>query len=214
MLPKILLASPTARVKDYAFSRWSEQSFNLSYAHYSTYMVNNSDLSYSDKIREVGIECDTVEGGNGFLVRSQNLIRDKVLKGNYDYLLMLESDVFVRKDIIEYMLSFGKQVMNITYFIDLERHNDSTLCLQYTHKGKGWAKSYPIYHDVKDGDLANEGLSHAGLGCTLIHRSVLERVEFRAKRGIFADSFFHLDVNKLGIPNHVTLDYIAEHWNN
>ncbi len=64
-----------------------------------------------------------------------------------------------------------------------------------------------------DGTLQNAWAN--GIGCNLIHRSILEQVKFRydKERDGLCDSWFAWDLKALGIPMYVDTSMYAYHKN-
>lgn len=56
-----------------------------------------------------------------------------------------------------------------------------------------------------------------GLGCLLIRRDVFEKVEFRIEKEdpakSHADTYFHSDLKKMGIPVYCDTKFMARHIN-
>jgi hypothetical protein len=180
-------------------------------------------------------EDGTLKRGNEMLAECQNKIRDRFLEGDYEYLFILESDVFVHKDWIQYAVSFDAPVYTATYPIKVKRYNIPTMCVQYLHKlvHRGITKQLsnslivpptlrlpaevkPITH-FKIG--SNMCLTHTGVGCTLIRRDVVKYVPFRIDVGndlktgnmTFSDTFFYTDCLIKRIEVLFDNRYICEH---
>ena len=204
-------------------NEYVDQIKGFTYPNYDTYIVDNSPNSdYVKKFWELGIDADHVTPGGSpieYITLCQNIIRNKALKGGYSWLLMLESDNFVPKNIIEYLMGFGNEVHTFTYFIN--NGDETSLCLQGTPSKLGYKRggklppeaSFSMFQGkiepIDSYKIGNDyELYASGIGCTFIHRSVLERIEFRvdkqAHRAAFSDTFFYIDVKRLGIP--VVLD--------
>jgi hypothetical protein len=232
---KVLIAAPTARQKDYCFNEYYQQLIDIEYPEKHVFMVDNSDdEDYVKKLMSKGIPCGRVTRGGKtsteFIAESQNLIRQYALEHNYDYVFMLESDVFIPKGLLAEMVSHKNPVHNVTYFV--KGGDQTSICLQMiqTMNGRAVAKMLPLNlaHLAFTGEIKpftdyiidyNTTLMGSGVGCSLIHREVLQAVEFRTdvendkKTGklTFPDTFFHLDVNKLGIANVFDSTIIAQH---
>ena len=58
-------------------------------------------------------------------------------------------------------------------------------------------------------------LALAGLGCALIHYSVLKKIEFRFEKGIdkHPDTFFAEDCEKHKVPIYIDTSIVCEHKN-
>lgn len=235
MKPKVLVACPIAKEKDYCFDFFAEQLKSFDYPNYETLLVDNSnDYSFQKKIAEKGINVIHAPRGNKhpieFICDSMNIIRDYFLKGNYDFLFILEADVFVPKDTIRYMVNYDLPVHNITYFIG--DGDKRTICLQSINESLRRTKvlepscsMFPFTGEVKefiDYEVdANTKLIASGYGCTMIAREVVKHVPFRIEwandrrtaKPTFPDTYFHLDLNRLGIANYLNTERIANHWN-
>ena len=103
--PKVLIGVVTASQKDYCVQEFKEQLKGFTYDNYEVLIVDNSEdpthikvfegfyVVHSSRLFEDG----TYKRGNEMLAECQNIIRTKFLEGNYEYLYILESDVFVSK---------------------------------------------------------------------------------------------------------------------
>lgn len=112
--PKILVACPTHEVKEYAFQRWINCVKNLTYPNYDIYVSDNSPNDdfmnhYKDQIPMERIDTTDIES---LMVKRLNYsyeaIRQQFLEGNYDRLMIIESDVITPPDIIETLIGWGK----------------------------------------------------------------------------------------------------------
>lgn len=234
---KVLVAAPTSEKKDYCFKDWHKMVMDFDYHDYHLYMVDNSeDMDYVKYLRSLGIDADHVkrEGSPAeYICNSQNRIRSKVLSGGYDYLFMLESDVFVDPWVLDHLVAYQLPMINITYL--LYSGEKTTPCIQIAqHLGSGYntkvvdgcvgshlftgecknIREYKLSYDIH--------ACFTGIGCSLIHYSILEKIAFRVDRKhdrktgkmTFSDTFFHYDVNRAGFPNYLETSIIAKHKNN
>lgn len=223
--PKVLIGVVTASQKDYCVNEFKKQLKGFTYDNYDVVIVDNSeDPTHIETFKDFEViysprtwEDGTYKRGNEMLAECQNIVRNKALEGGYDYLFMLESDVFVNKDFIQYAVSFEAPVYTVTYPIKVGRYKLPTMCVQYLHKlsHRGFKRTLsntlmlppavhfpaevkPITH-FKIGD--NMCLTHTGLGCSLIRSDVLKYVSFRIdlsndmKTGnmTFSDTHFYTD---------------------
>ena len=115
---KILVASPIYDKMEYCFSYFLESINSISYPHDILLVENSKDDKFYEKIKDqVNVIKDNSEGTNlQKVVHSRNLILDYALKNNYDYVLMLDSDVLVPKDIIEKLLNHKKDIVSGLYY--------------------------------------------------------------------------------------------------
>jgi len=175
----------------------SRQGLNFSlYYHY------NKDIS----LRELMSECN-------------NLITEFCIEIKADYLLSIESDVFPN-DVVERLLKHNpnsKKIVALPYFLynsiasksimfDMEDIGDNRLCV-------------PVDTDrlfmLTDGKLHEA--QQLGLGCAMIHRSILKQIPFRVdkndKTGSHPDSFFYDDCRAKGIKLYFDTSAYVIHKN-
>lgn len=112
--PKVLVACPNHQVKEYAFQRWIDNVKNLTYPNYDILVVDNSpndDFLYKWQDQVPMCRIDT-KGIEQLMVMRLNLSYERIrlafLHGDYDRLMIIESDVIPPKNIIEFMLQWGK----------------------------------------------------------------------------------------------------------
>ena len=218
---KVLVAAPQNEVKNYCSDEYLSRITNLTYKNYDILIVDNSETNdNAKKLRKLGIKCLHVKPkqkeNQKYIAESQELIRLEALRGGYDFVMMIETDVIVPHDIIERLLAHQKQVVSGTYFIG--EGSDSRLMLQDIEKtGKHFRHTVNIdggYGILKVDGKLNQVL-HAGLGNTLIHKSVLEQIKFRWIEGVdsHSDTFFAVDLDMLGIPVFVDTSLHSKHLN-
>jgi len=228
--PKILLATPTARAKDYCLKDWLKKIKSLSYLNYDILIVDNSPeqnyykhiqkLLGKSKKRKHEVIRYTPPNSNKSLQEimcdCNNLIRDYVLKNDYEYLFSLESDVFPSNNIIQRLLAARADVATAYYFIGTN-HDSFLLTRDLEPFGRNvfdFDKS--IEQAFIDFDGINKKAYQTGLGCILISRKVLKSIPFRVDKtnpSTHADTFFHEDLRNANV-NVVGIDVICEHRNN
>lgn len=220
---KILIGVVTAKIKDYCWSDFKSQLKRFEKKGFDVYIVDNSPMQVSRGFKSKWIKPSEIPQ---ITTRNcMNEIRDYFLKNNYDRLLVLESDVFITDEALDYLLQMKGDVNSYTYPMRLERFNKYSLCVQGT-KGSSSLMITPEDSqlllnkgDIRLGEykLNDTTITHCGYGCTIINRNVLEQVRFKTfKSGNkypYPDSFFHFEVNKLGFVNMLNTDYLCEHRN-
>lgn len=112
--PKVLIGTPIHETKEYSLQRWLNNIKSFTYPNFDVLVVDNSpteDLMnrWKDKvdIRHIntkGIEQYTEMRKN----LSFDLIRKEFLKGDYERMVTIESDIIPSVGIIEFMLKWGK----------------------------------------------------------------------------------------------------------
>lgn len=233
---RVLLAAPTSDKKDYCSDEWIEMVRNLSYPGLDILLIDNSkDEQYHHKFLEAGLLCIHVRPeGNAmdYITECQNVIRDYALQNKYDFLFSLETDVFVPKNIIEYLISYDAPIINVSYFV--RTGAETTLCVLGVLKNRAFKRTklvnpeeaFALFNgQVRMIDEFMVGPDYEmfgnGIGCSLIARDVLEKIKFRVDRKVgltaFSDSFFHMDAYLMGIPNVLDTSLLVEHkrqdWN-
>lgn len=188
-MPKILVGCPTADHYKYCTEDYLNAVKSFTYKDFDTLLVDNSATKdyfneFSKKLPM--IKTERIENLKELIARDRNVLRQKVIDENYDYLLSLEIDVIPPKDVIEKLLSHKKEIVSGVYYKDYD--------LNIKRAGKLIKKAKTILpllwkevdkenvsqltpKDVEEPKLIEVAIS--GLGCLLIHRRVLEKVKFR-----------------------------------
>lgn len=215
-MSKVLVGCPTSSHKAYCLEEYSKAIKSLTYSNYGILLVDNSEnLKYVDRIRKLGIDVvkdNYFETARERVVHSRNLLRDYVLKNNYDYFLSLEQDVIPPKDVIERLLRHDKKVVTGIYFTRYDINGKKKI------KPLIWVDTPGKFEKMKfidERELWKSGLIKiraCGLGCVLIHKSVLESISFRLfKPKIYDDMAFCHDLYKKGISIYADLEVKCKH---
>jgi len=219
--PKILLAAPTSIHKEYIFLTWYLYAKNLTYKNYDIFIVDNSiDDKYHQELKDLGIDVAYVnpsgKDSRVYITESQNLIRKKFLENDYDYLFSLEVDIFPPRNVIEKLLSDKKEIVSVPYFIWLAE--ESYLYYEQFTVDNMTIKSFVPSLQKAFQDYNGKLLQSAanGIGCSLIHRSIIEQLPFRydLNRKGHSDTYFYEDLlYKLKIMNYIDTSMIVCHHN-
>jgi hypothetical protein len=220
--PKVLLAAPTSIFKDYVFLEWYLHASTLTYPNYDIVICDNSlDTSYAPKLRRMGVKTLYVsprgKTPRQYIAESQNMLREVFLEGRYDYFFSLEVDIFPPRNIIEKLLSCGKPIVSAPYFYDFGIKS-KPLVHYFVQKPDGGITTHCANLseaiDWLDGTV--KPIYQSGVGCTLIERSILEKIPFRWESGNngFSDSFLYYDLTyKLKINNWLDTSILCRHYN-
>lgn len=221
--PKILVGAPTADVKNYCVHEWVENVKSFLYPEkVDIFLADNSeDKKNVEFLKSLGIEAERTRFSKSDSIisrvtKSHNLVRQKTLEGGYDFLLHLETDIFPPTDVIPRLLAHRKPVVGVSYDI-FDWQDREPVMLQVEELYDGESRSAIVRgkynHGAYDGTLIDAWAN--GVGCTLIHRSVLEKIKFRydKERDGFCDSWFAWDLRQMGIPMHVDTSMYAFHKN-
>lgn len=220
---KVLVGTPHSEIKNYCFDDFLSTITNLTYnkGEYDVLIADNSkEKKNAKRIMKAGVQSIHIKQKQKdirqYIADSHEALRVAALKGNYDFLMHIESDVFPPLDIIERLLSHQKQVVAAPYFIDFG--SDSHLMVQDIEKRGDVVRHTANIgggHDILLMDGTLKKVHSAGLGCILIHKSVLQKINFRYMKGMemYPDSVFFADCNAQKIPVYLDTSILCEHRN-
>ena len=216
MNKKVLVGCPTSFHKEYCLKDYTDAVKGLTYKNHDVLLVDNSkDDSYFKKLKSLGlpvVKGPWHEESKERIITSRNILRKKVLDENYDFFLSLEQDVIPPTDIIERFLQHKKRVVTGIYFNYISTKKGAELAPVI------WSKINMEREEryfIKPSEL-NRGLKKvamSGLGCILIHKSVLEKIKFRYEKQYpsFDDIFFGLDCMENKINIYADTNIICKH---
>jgi len=117
--------------------------------------------------------------------------RKLCLEGGYDYLFNLEDDHIFPPHTLKYLLSFKKEVVSAVYRLRPTKHKQAPLAAT-RHSDKKWVTNEDL---EKHKPLLKCHL--VPWGCLLVHRSVLEKIEFTSGMdGMFAHKLEELNIDR------------------
>lgn len=235
---KVLISCPTAKVKNYCFEEWLENVWSFTYPNYDVVMFDNTPdngenakhlnrifknkygFNKDKKFRVINSLITHKKKPNLQIIErmalSHNDCRLETLVGDYDYLLHLESDVFPPKDVIEKLMFHKKKFISAMYYTD-EGIYRRPMIQVHLELAPEYGSSYWITRkdEIKYVNGETYQIALAGLGCSLIHYSLLKKIEFRFEKGIdkHPDTFFAEDCEKLNVPIFIDTSIICEHKN-
>lgn len=218
MNKKVLVGCPTSDHKAYCLEPYIKAVTSLSYPNYDIMIVDNSKGdAYHKRINTLlekfakgkkfkVVKDEYVENFKDRIVHSRNLIREEVLKSEYDYFLSLEQDVIPPPDVIERLLSHDKDVVTGVYFKEYFAQNAETnkvekLVLPLIYKTLDEENLREVeYHEIEGSSFMK--VTACGLGCILISKEALKDITFRhnEKYPAFDDMYFCKDAEQLKIP--------------
>lgn len=220
-MPKVLVVAPHNEIKNYSFDDWLSRITNLTYKNYDICVADNSKSpANTKKIKRKGINCIWVrpklKSNQQYIADSMEELRVQALIGKYDFMLVVETDVIPPHDIIERLLIHHKEVVSAMYMID--QGSDSHLMYQ---KIEPMGINYRSTINMSDGyDIGIvDGQVHevyaCGLGCCMIKKDILEKIQFRWETGADAhpDSFFAADLHMHGIKQYLDTGTLCVHNN-
>jgi GT2 family glycosyltransferase len=223
MKPKILIGCPTCDHYKYCTQEWIDAVKSLTYDNYDILLIDNSEtdeyfLEFSKQVPMV--KTRRITNLKELIARDRNLLREKAVNEGYDYFLSLEIDVIPPKDIIERLLKHNKKVVSGVYYKEyavtmkkqgeIVRQFKKALPLVWVDHGDDKMRQLDP-KEVAGDKLIESKLS--GVGALLIHRDILEKVEFRVVPNTVQcdDSWFAEDIQKLGFKNYVDTGVKCRH---
>ncbi len=219
--PKILLFCPVSNYKDYILWDWLKHIKKLTFKPLDILLIDNSNNTlYAQRIAAEGFNCIHVhrKPGESLLQVMANcyiIFREHFLKNNYDFWFSLECDIFPPVNIIEYLLCHRKQAIGATYFTRAHGH-DSLLTSDLMYIDNVTSDQPDTF--FKDFARVNghpQKMPNPGLGCFLIHKSVLQKVSFhnKLKDEAGTDSQFWEDVWNAKIDCWLDTSLNVKHFN-
>ncbi len=206
---KILLGCPTSEHKSYCLDKYVEVIKRL---NCDILLVDNSESEeYFNKIKSLGINIikdKYYEKARERIINSRNLLKKYCLEKGYDYLFSLEQDVIPPIDIIERLLKHNKKIVGAVYY-KLEDENTLSPVAWIHHKGTLARRLN--YSETIEPKLIE--VITCGLGCILIHKDVLEKINFRydTNKKSFDDVWFGVDARENGFKVYLDTSIKCKH---
>lgn len=199
---KVLIGCPTSYHKRYCLKAYVAGLRKLIYPNANFIIVENSqDDTYFNEIKALTADMPNFilqkgpwfDGAKDRIIASRNQIRQYALDNGFDYFLSLEQDViFQDADAVQKMVAHGKDIVA------------GVVIGEQLMNGQ-WAPSPMLYVDSKVDPEKMWFLDPkeiekpqcievraTALGCVLMSRAVLEKIQFRYAGG-FDDMMFSLD---------------------
>jgi GT2 family glycosyltransferase len=230
---KILIGCPTCDRYKYCIDEWIERVNNIinnSKDHEIDYLLvdNSKEDNFFNKLKEKNVnilKAPHLENVRERITHSRNLLREKLLKENYDYFFSLEQDVMPEKDILDQLLKADKKIISAYYakptlvgLKDKETGKIHNAVLEFSliwkHHGIGIKRTLP--QEIKNKGIISVG--GFGIGCVLINKEVLEKIKFKFIEGkrAFDDLLFCQDAEdndyKLFLESNIHVKHLHKPW--
>lgn len=224
---RVLVGTLFSNVKDYCIRDWFKNVCQFTYRNFDLYAVDNSaDKKYHKKIfnyfisrKKPDFKISVVrtprisKESEIFMAFSAKALRDYFLRNQYDYLFYLECDIFPPLDIIERLLAYKLPIISGMYFIGkkadsypmINRVNEYDYGSIFHSANDNFLN---VFYQIKD-VWEYKPVFNCGIGCSLIHRSIIERIPFREGSGItqslhhdsaFAEDLYRNNIQNLFVP--------------
>ena len=221
MQPKVLVGITCSYHKEYCLEPFLQGLKELTYENKDILFVENSQHDeYFNKLKSLGlnvIKGPYYESPIKRISMSRNLLIDKAIKENYDYLFSLDQDTIPPKDVIEKLLSHNKQVTCGVYFSRTIVNNKVVLApdvykvIPNSEDESGLpSMKWPDEEEILSNKLIQ--VVSCGAGCLLLHKDVIKKVKFREDLEQFEDRRFCIDLYKNNIPIYCDTSVKCKHY--
>jgi hypothetical protein len=225
LMPRILITAPQHESKMYAWDRYIENIRNFTYPkdRIEVFIADNSNSNENTKkLLSYGIKAVHVKqnkkGLNYTINDSHEECRKYFLENDFDYMLHLETDVIPPIDVIERLLNNNKKICSGVY--DIFQGSKRKPMIQIDDRFDKSVRAYrtPEFVNVDEPLVFNGGVNkvyHAGIGCILIHKSILETISFRVQEGstIHSDTWFANDCFFINANIYIDTTVQCKHYN-
>ncbi len=211
--PKVLVGAPISEDYEYCLNDLLTGIKSLDYLNFDFLLVDNSkNEKFFSKLKAMNLYVKRIQyykEARDRMVVSRNLLREEALSSDYEYLLSLDADIVLNKDALSNLVSYKKPLLTAIYFRVLTgqdgRKNMLPMIFKKDEKDPNFIKAMKY--------VPNPGLlsvDMCGLGCLLIHKSVLEKIKFRYDKG-FDDEAFCVDALNNNFKIYADTKTICKH---
>lgn len=205
----VLIGVPTCLAKKYCLDEFIS---GLKKVKADVLFVVSGEEAYATLIRSKGypaIMCENGEGKFQSILNARKTIRKTFLDKGYDYLFFVDSDVILEDDTLEKLKKENKDVITGAYLNSFNLGREKVIAPVVFKDVPGGAQLY-TYEGMFPERV--EEIGAAGLGCALIKKEVLEKIDFRLMdSGKSEDIAFYLDARKNGFKAYVNTDVKCTH---
>lgn len=229
---KVLVACPTAAVKNYTAEEWILNTSKFYYPNYDIRMFDNTSddcenaaklnilaekhLISKDKFRAVGENFDPNDSLISKMCLSHQRCADYAIENGYSHLLHLESDVIAPHETIDQLIQHNLPVVGGLYYRDSGKSRRLMAQRHIMRSPKNIiTENFLPDDDVCFVDGTLKKVASIGLGCVLINVDVLKKIKFRYVEGQEAhpDTYFSEDCFRNGIKIIADTSLICKHNN-
>jgi hypothetical protein len=220
--PKVLVAAPQHISKLYCWDAWANNVTNFTYPNFDVFLSDNSpSKEFKPYVEQRGfLYHHTPKNHKGLLFTindAHEACRKYALEHNYDAVLHLETDVIPPIDIIERLMSHGKNIIAACY--DIKHGAERQAMVQLLENVNGFTKAFKTTDFVgKNEGLFFDGtvkqVYSAGLGCILLRKPILNSFAFMVKDNTYhSDVWFANELMHKNIPIFLDTSIQCQHLN-
>jgi len=215
------LAAPIYEHKYYCINDYFKNLRELEYDGDNVdflFVDNSKDVNAHKLLQEINPDMPIEYHGVGFTTRERqcnayNYIREKFLEGDYEYLFIVESDLFPHESMLKDLMATNVDIVGAPYYLNLHKGKEHIIPCVTTGKFKAYGgafqETFATFQDL-DGELKSIG-GGVGFGCILMRRTVLDKVIFTHDR-CHADTYFHRDTKRAGFKTWLDTRFTVPHW--
>lgn len=226
---KVLVGIPTSFHKEYCLEEFSKEVKELTYKEKEVVFVDNSqDDIYLEKIKKLGfnaIKGPYFDAPVQRISASRNVIIDKAIKENFDYILFLDQDTIPPKDAIERFLKGNKPIICGIVFSRAKSLDGKLYYTPNVYNIIPSDKELPDMVELSPIEVSSNKLLKVvscGGACIFVSREVFTKIRFREDLKQCEDRWFCIDLYKNNIPLYCDTSIICKHlvinreytWNN
>lgn len=201
--PKVLVATPIYEGMNYCLKEFLERIKGLDYKNFDILLVDNSlNEDYFEKLKNIAgifVKRDSNDSNVKMerLISSRNMILEFAKENNYDFILMMDSDVLPPKEIITRLLKHEKEVVSgiyLNYFMSSGKMkllpvawnilSEREFEKMKNRLPKGIQRS-DVKRHLTEEELQGEKLLevfHPSPGCMLLSRKIFENFAYSSER--------------------------------
>jgi GT2 family glycosyltransferase len=236
---KVLVASPVFDGMEYCIRNFLDRVKSLSYDNYDVFLVDNSKgRDFAKRLKKnYGVDVLHLDlgdvSGMKKIVQCRNHIFNYAVENDYDYVLMMDSDVIPPVDILERLLAHKRDVVSGLYFgvFNVDRRQEvkpvAWKCLSEAEweevKGQLMSSVVNGREDIRR-NLTDEEIDSGELqeviipsaGCMLVSRDIFRRFKYGildvpGKINTGDDIYFCRKVREAGVKMYCDPSVKCEH---
>lgn len=205
-MPSVLVGCPVSQVKEYCISQYLVQCLNLTYPNKTLHWIDNSvnQQWHVHNLLLKGFSCDYVHQkgrrNQVYITECQNMLRQKAIYENFDYLFMLECDIFCQLNIIEQLMAYDEDICAARYLIG-EGDKSQILATAVDSLPFGMRSQRNMEEGFLEFGRKKTNNRFFGFGCILWKTEIIKHFPFHVEEKVnaHADMYAFMDYYEAGI---------------